>query len=55
MGKQEGKRSLGRLKRRWVDNIKIDLRERGREGMVWYGMVWIGWIWIRIGTIGGHL
>jgi hypothetical protein len=24
-GKPEGKRQLGRLKRRWVDNIKIDL------------------------------
>jgi hypothetical protein len=25
--KPEGKRPLGRLKRRWVDNIKMDLRE----------------------------
>jgi hypothetical protein len=29
LGKPEGKRPLGRLKRRWVDNIKIDLRELG--------------------------
>jgi hypothetical protein len=28
-GKPEGKRTLGRPIRRWVDNIKIDLRERG--------------------------
>jgi hypothetical protein len=28
MVKPEGKRSLGRPRRRWVDNIKIDLRER---------------------------
>jgi hypothetical protein len=28
-GKPEGKRPLGRLRRRWVDNIKMDLREIG--------------------------
>jgi hypothetical protein len=33
VGKPEGKRPLGRLKRRWVDNIKMDLREIGRDGM----------------------
>jgi hypothetical protein len=27
VGKAEGKRSLGRPRRRWVDNIKMDLRE----------------------------
>jgi hypothetical protein len=27
VGKPEGKRPLGRLRRSWVDNIKIDLRE----------------------------
>jgi hypothetical protein len=27
VGKPEGKRPLGRSRRRWVDNIKIDLRE----------------------------
>jgi hypothetical protein len=26
MGKPEGKRTLGRARRRWVDNIKMDLR-----------------------------
>ena len=30
MGNPEGKRSLGRLRRRWEDNIKIDLQEVGR-------------------------
>jgi hypothetical protein len=35
MGKSEGKRPLGRPRRRWVDNIKMDLRERGWDGMVW--------------------
>jgi hypothetical protein len=28
-GKREGKRQLGRLRRRWVDNIKMDLGEIG--------------------------
>jgi hypothetical protein len=30
--KPEGKRPLGRQRRRWVDNIKIDLREIGWDG-----------------------
>jgi hypothetical protein len=29
VGKPEGKRPLGRPRRTWVDNIKIDLREIG--------------------------
>jgi hypothetical protein len=29
VGKPEGKRPLGRPRRRWVDNIKMDLREVG--------------------------
>jgi hypothetical protein len=32
-GKPEGKRPLGRARRRWMDNIKIDLREIGWDGM----------------------
>jgi hypothetical protein len=36
MGKPEGKRPLGRPKGRWVDNIKIDLRE-----IEWVDMDWI--------------
>jgi hypothetical protein len=35
VGKPEGKRSLGRPRRRWVDNIKIDLREIGWDDMDW--------------------
>jgi hypothetical protein len=35
VGKPEGKRPLGRLRRRWVDNIKMVLREVGWDGMDW--------------------
>jgi hypothetical protein len=31
----EGNRPLGRPRRRWVDNIKMDLREIGWDGMDW--------------------
>jgi hypothetical protein len=43
--KPEGKRPLGRPRRRWVDNIKTDLRE----------IEWDGPIWLRVGTSGGLL
>jgi hypothetical protein len=47
VGKPEGKTPLGRPKRRWVENIKMDpLRN---------GMVCIGLIWLRIGTSVGFL
>jgi len=32
VGKPEGKRPLGRRRRRWEDNIKLDLRELGGGG-----------------------
>jgi hypothetical protein len=35
VGKPERKRLLGRPRRRWVDNIKMDLREIGLGGMDW--------------------
>jgi hypothetical protein len=34
-GSPEGKRPLGRPRRRWEDNIKMDLREIGIEGANW--------------------
>jgi hypothetical protein len=37
VGKLEGQRPLGRLRRTWVNNIKIDLLE-----IVWGGVDWIG-------------
>jgi hypothetical protein len=35
VGKPEGKRPLGRSRRRWLDNIKMDLKERGWDDMDW--------------------
>jgi hypothetical protein len=35
VGKPEGKRLLGRPRRRWVDNIIINLREIGWDGKDW--------------------
>jgi hypothetical protein len=34
-GKLDGKRRLGRPSRRWEDNIRIDLKEIGLEGVDW--------------------
>ena len=48
VGKPEGKRPLGRPKRRWEDNVKVDLQEVGCG-------VWTGSSWHRIGTGNGHL
>jgi hypothetical protein len=45
--KHEGKRPLRRPRRRWEDNIKMDLQEVG-------GVVGTEWSWLRIGTGGGH-
>jgi hypothetical protein len=38
VGKPEGKIPLGRPRRRWVDNIKMELREIGWDGMHWIGL-----------------
>jgi hypothetical protein len=48
VGKPEGKRPLGKPRRRWEDNIRMDLEEM-RCG------VWTGLDWLRIETGGGHL
>jgi hypothetical protein len=39
VGNPEGKRSLGRPRRSLVDNIKIDLREIGWDGVDWINLV----------------
>jgi hypothetical protein len=48
VGKPEARRPLGRLRRRWEDNIKMDLQE------VEVGL-WTVSSWLRIGTGCGHL
>ena len=46
VGKPEGNRPLGRPRRRWVDNIRMDLWDVG---------IWTGLSWPRIETGGGRL
>jgi hypothetical protein len=48
VGRLEGRRPLGRPRRRWEDNIKMDLQEVG------WG-AWTGLIWLRIGSGDGLL
>jgi hypothetical protein len=38
VGKPEGKRPLGRPRLRWIDNIKMDLFERGGNVVDWIGL-----------------
>ena len=38
VGKPEGKRPLGGPRRRWVDNIRMDLQEVGCEDVDWIGL-----------------
>jgi hypothetical protein len=38
VGKLEGRRPLGRSRRRWVDNIRMDLLELGWGDVNWIGM-----------------
>jgi hypothetical protein len=48
VGRPEGKRPLGRPRRRWEDGIKLVPTE------ISWG-VWSGFTWLRIGTVGGLL
>ena len=48
VGKPEGRRPLGRPRRRWMDSIRIDLQE-------WDVGIWTGLSWPRIETGGGRL
>jgi hypothetical protein len=47
VGKPEGRRSLGRSRRRWEDGDRMDLTETGLG-------VWIGFDWPRKGIGGGR-
>jgi len=48
VGRSDGKRPLRRPRRRWEDNIIMDLHPVGRGGMDWIG-------WLNTGTDGGLL
>jgi hypothetical protein len=45
VGKPEGKRPLGRPRRRWEVNIRMDLREIGWGGMDWVDLAQDGVQW----------
>jgi hypothetical protein len=45
VGKPEGKRTLGRPRRRWEDNIKMDLQELGCGVMEWNELAQDGESW----------
>jgi hypothetical protein len=48
VGRPQGMRPLGRLRHRWEDNIKMELREIGSMRRTGFG-------WLRIGSSGGLL
>jgi hypothetical protein len=45
VGKPEGKRPLGRSRRRWLDNIKMDLSEIGLSVVEWIGLAQVRYRW----------
>jgi hypothetical protein len=44
-GKPEGQRSLGRPRRRWIDNIKMDILEIGLNVVDWVGLAQDRYSW----------
>jgi hypothetical protein len=55
VGRTEGKRPLGRPRRRWEDDIKMDLRETGIDGANWIRLAQdvVRW-WAFVNTIMNH-
>jgi hypothetical protein len=45
VGKPEGKRPLGRPRRRWINSIKMDLLERGLSVGLWIGLAHSRYRW----------
>jgi hypothetical protein len=50
VGKTEEKRQLGKLRRMWVNNIKVDLIETGWGGVKWTSLILL-LTWIRGGLL----
>jgi hypothetical protein len=52
VGKPQGKRPLGRPRRRWEDNIKMELQEVGGDRGDWMELAqdWDGW-WALVSTV----
>jgi hypothetical protein len=51
-GKLEGKRPFGRPRRRWEDNIKMDLQEVGCRGTEWIDLAQDGdWWWALVNAV----
>jgi len=48
VGKPEGKRPLGRHRRRWVDNIRMHLQEVGCEHVDWIGLAQVKGRWRKL-------
>jgi hypothetical protein len=57
VGKPEGRRPLGRPRRRWEDGVRMDFRETGLGGVDWIRLSQdrdrIGLEWLRIGSKAG--
>jgi hypothetical protein len=51
VGKPEGKRPLGKPRRRWVDNIKIDLGKIEWDGMDWIDLAQDTEEWTLVNTV----
>jgi hypothetical protein len=45
VGKSGGKRPLGRPRRRWEDNIMMDLQEEGCGSVDWIELARVGYMW----------
>jgi hypothetical protein len=56
VGKPEGKRPLGRPRRRWIDNIMMDLLEVGLVGVDWIGLAQVRYRWrALVNSVMNHL
>jgi len=51
MGIPVATRPLGRPRRRWEDNIAMDLQEMGKEGMDWIDLAHVRDIWALVNAV----